>query len=39
MARLNVPFRELVSHPFAYFLSRVGLPELETKEIDCNSDH
>jgi hypothetical protein len=38
MARLNVPFRELVSQRFAYFLSRVGLPELETKEIDCDSD-
>ena len=38
MARLNVPFRELVSQRFAYFLSSVGLPELETKEIDCDSD-
>ena len=38
IARLNVPFRELVSQRFAYFLSRVGLPELETKKIDCNSN-
>ncbi len=38
LARLNVPFRELVSQRFAYFLSRVGLPELDTKNIDCQSD-
>ena len=39
-ARLNVPFRELVSQRFAYFISRIGEPDLinNVNEIDCDLD-
>ena len=37
-ARLNIPFREFVSQRFAYYLSRIGLPELNTHKIDCDLD-
>lgn len=38
MGRLDIPFRELVSQRFAYFVSRIGEPEPKDGEIDCDLD-
>jgi hypothetical protein len=38
VARLKTPFKEFISQRFAYYFSRIGLPELDNEKINCDAD-